>query len=441
MRMFLEQQVRPGDPALERAYRSFEGNLADTCRVARAAGVPVVLSTVAVNLRSCGPFASPEAAELYRLGRDEARLGRDEEARRTLERARDLDTLRFRADTRTNAIVREVARREAGARLVDAEEEIARQSPHGVPGDETFLDHVHLSFRGNYQVSVALRRGGSRGPAGAVRRRATGAPPPSEEEVARRLVFTELDRYNIAETMQQRLREPPFTNQPDHDEHLSRFAGEMVALRARGDAGGVDAAVAEYERALASPRPHWSLRERYAGIQRRLRNPAAAVAQLEVLTLEFPQQPGFQILLSRALRDGGRLAEARQALQKVIDYQPDAPATLLELAQLELAQGRAAEAAQAARQAVALDPRDANALMTLAASLCPRGQCGPAERAEAILLLTRALETAPESDVVRRASRRSGRARPAPAEPSGKGNGGRCPGQRPPSLNAGEQAI
>jgi len=177
----------------------------------------------------------------------------------------------------------------------------------------------------------------------------------------------------------------------------------MAALRARGDAGGVDAAVAEYERALAAPGPHWSLRERYAGIQRRLRNPAAAVAQLEVLTRELPQQPGFQILLSRALRDGGRLGEARRALQKVIDYQPDAPATLLELAQLELAQGRAAEAAQAARQAVALDPRDANALLTLAASLCPRGQCGPVERAEATLLLTRALETAPESDVVRRA--------------------------------------
>jgi tetratricopeptide (TPR) repeat protein len=402
MRMFLERQVRPGDPALERTYRNFEGNLADTCRLARAAGVPVVLSTVAVNLRSCGPFASAEAAELYRLGRDEARLGRDAEARRTLERARDLDTLRFRADSRTNAIVREVAGLEAGARLVDAEAELARRSPHGVPGEEAFLDHVHLTFHGNYLVSAALFEAVREALPEQARRRATGAPPLPEEEVARRLVFTDLDRYNVAETMQQRLREPPFTNQPDHDEHLARFAGEMAALRARGDAGGVEAAVAEYERALAAPRPHWSLRERYAGIQRRLRNPAAAIAQLEVLTRELPQQPGFQLLLSRALRDGGRLGEARQSLQKVIDYQEDAPVTLVELAQLELAQGRPAEAAQAARRAVALDPRDANALNTLAASLCPRGRCGPAERAEATRLLERALEIAPESEAVRR---------------------------------------
>ena len=35
MEMFLEQQVRPSDPALERTYRNYEGNLADTCRLAR----------------------------------------------------------------------------------------------------------------------------------------------------------------------------------------------------------------------------------------------------------------------------------------------------------------------------------------------------------------------------------------------------------------------
>jgi hypothetical protein len=38
----------------------------------------------------------------------------------------------------------------------------------------------------------------------------------------------------------------------------------------------------------------------------------------------------------------------------------------------------------------------------LAASLCPRHQCAPKERSEAIGLLQRALEIAPESDAVRR---------------------------------------
>jgi len=295
-----------------------------------------------------------------------------------------------------------VARREAGVRLVDAEEALARQSPHGAPGDESFLDHVHLTFRGNYRLAVALLGAVREALPEPVRRRASGGPLPAEEEVARRLVFTELDRYNIAETMQQRLLEAPFTNQPDHAEQQKRFADEMAALRARGDAGGVDAAVAGYQQALAGGSSHWSLRERYAAIQRRLGHAAAAADQLEKLTKDFPQHPGFHFLLSRALRDAGRFGEARAALQKVLDYQPDAPVTLVELARLELAQGRAAEATQAARRAVALDPQDANGLNVLAASLCPRRQCGPKERTEAVELLTRALEIAPESDVVRR---------------------------------------
>jgi tetratricopeptide (TPR) repeat protein len=447
MEMFLEQQVRRGDPALERTYRNYEGNLADTCRLARAAGVPVVLSTVAVNLRSCGPFASLHAASLstadrgrwdalfaqavrlesgglwaeaadalqkavaidpehaetaYRLGRSEEHLGRDADARRHLELARDLDTLRFRADSRTNAIVREVARREGGVRLADAEEKLAAQSPQGAPGDETFLDHVHPTLHGNYLVGTALFEQVRRALPDGVRRHASGRPMPGEEDVARRLVFTELDRYRIAETMQQRLRDPPFTNQPDHAEHVKRFADEIARLRARGDSGAVDAAVREYEQALAGGQAHWSVRERYAVIQKRMGNAAAAAAQWEILTKQLPQYPTFQLQLSRALRDTGHFTEARAALQKVLDYQPDAPVTLIEVARLELAQGRLAEATLAARRAVSLDPRDANALSVLAASLCPRHQCAPQERAEAIGYLERALEIAPESDAVRR---------------------------------------
>ncbi len=447
MEMFLEQQVRRSDPALERTYQSYERNLDDTCRLARGAGVPIVLSTVAVNLRSCGPFASLHAASLsaadrsrwdalfgdavrleaegrwaeaadalqkaaeidpehaeafYRLGRCEARLGRDADARRHLELARDLDTLRFRADTRTNAIVREVARREGGVRLVDAEETLAAQSPQGAPGDEAFLDHVHLTFHGNYLLGAALLEQVREALPDGVRRHGSGRPTPGEEETARRIVYTELDRYRIAETMQQRLRDAPFPNQPDHAEHVKRFADDLARLRSRGDSGAVEAAVKEYERALAGERPHWSLRERYATIEKRVGNAAAAATQWEILTRQLPQYPAFQLQLSRALRDTGRFAEARTALQKVLDYQPDAPVTLVEVARLELVQGRVAEATQAARRAVSLDPRDANALTVLAASLCPRHQCAPKERAEAIGLLQRALDIAPESDAVRR---------------------------------------
>ena len=158
----------------------------------------------------------------------------------------------------------------------------------------------------------------------------------------------------------------------------------------------------EYEQALAGGRAHWSVRERYATIEKRIGNSAAAAGQWEILTKQLPQYPTFQLQLSRALRDTGRFVEARAALQKALDYQPDAPVTLVELARLELVQGRVAEATSAARRAVSLDPRDANALTVLAGEPVP----APPVRAKGAggghRLLRRALEIAPESDAVRR---------------------------------------
>ena len=89
---------------------------------------------------------------------------------RAVRLARDLDALRFRADSRINAIIREVAAEQeaAGVRLVDAEQSLAKSdlAVGGIPGDGLFYEHVHLTFDGNYllaraywtQVEAALPR-------------------------------------------------------------------------------------------------------------------------------------------------------------------------------------------------------------------------------------------------------------------------------------------
>ena len=414
--------------------------------MAARGGVPVVLSTVAVNLRSGAPFASengpalrdrarwqslhdegvrlqaegrcadsigrlaeafrldPEHADTaYRLGRCEIAAGQDAAARAHLATARDLDTLRFRADTRTNAIVRAVAGRSGGGvRLVDAEARLASLDPLGAPGSGLFLDHVHLTFHGNYALAVAVLEGARPLLPAWVRDRASGRPLLDEAGAARLLVYTDLDRYRVAETMRQRLRDAPFTGQSDHDEQLRRFEGEMAALRAAGDAGGVDAALAQYAEALARPGVHWSVRERHAAILQRLGRFEDAAREWRTLTALFPPYPAFHLQLARSLRDAGRLDEAQAALQPVLEFQPDAPAMRVEAARLALARGLRDDALADARRAVSLDPRDANGLSVLAASLCPRRECSAADRAEAVGLLRRALEVAPESEAVRR---------------------------------------
>jgi len=64
LEMFLDHQIRLSDDALSKTYDHFEGNLLDIQRIAQQNGIPLVLSTVGVNLKDCAPFASLHAADL-----------------------------------------------------------------------------------------------------------------------------------------------------------------------------------------------------------------------------------------------------------------------------------------------------------------------------------------------------------------------------------------
>jgi tetratricopeptide (TPR) repeat protein len=448
MEMFLDRPVSATDARLQRTYQLFERNLVDICRVGEGAGVPVVVSTVGVNMRSSAPFGSvhgrslsadelrrfdeaygegkrfehearwSEAADRfsramaiddgyaelqYRLGRCEWSLGRYDDARGRYHRALDLDALRFRADERINGIIRDVAGREHahGVRLADGEARLAGQAPHGVPGEETFLDHVHLTFGGNYRLSLVLLESIREALPERVRSRASGRPILTEGECEDRLVYTDLDRYRIAETMLQRLQQPPFTGQMDHAEQIERYSREMAALRAAGEAAGPAVPVRQYEEALSRDHPRWEVRERYAVIEGRLGNKAVAEREWRRLAEEFPLYPSFRMQLARTLRDVGRYAEAEDALRQVLQYQPESSLVLTEMARLALSQGRAREAISRARRAVELDPADANAHYVLATTLCQE-PCRAEDRGEAIDQLNQALGRAPDSEPVKR---------------------------------------
>lgn len=162
-------------------------NLARIVDIARSAGAGVILVTPASNLRHSSPFKSEHRAalaadELARwdeffdsaqreldAGRlDEAltagdaaaaiddrhaelhyvrgsvlyALERFAEARVAFERARDEDVCPLRALGEVPGIVADVAaQREVP--LVDFAATVDGTAPHGIPGDETFFDHVH----------------------------------------------------------------------------------------------------------------------------------------------------------------------------------------------------------------------------------------------------------------------------------------------------------
>ena len=64
LEMFSGNEVAADDPRLAAVYDNFRQNLADICGIARRAGAGVILSTVAVNLKDCPPFASQHRSNL-----------------------------------------------------------------------------------------------------------------------------------------------------------------------------------------------------------------------------------------------------------------------------------------------------------------------------------------------------------------------------------------
>src|SRR5436190_7019926 len=280
---------------MRRVYDHFQQNLTDIIAMGRSAGVGVVVSTVPVNLKDCAPFASSHQPalnptqiaqwrEAYALGNraqesgrlrdalrayDEAgriddtvaelhfqrgvcalNLGETNNARRDFQRARDLDTLRFRCDRRLNEIIRATAAR-SKATLADAENVFAEQGA-GIPGGELFYEHVHPTWEGNYLLAreLADRMSGLL-PASVTNHASASKSWPTSAECAHVLGWTDRDRHAALSLIYGRLQDPPFTHQLEHAVQLKRLAAQLEQLSPALQPAGLAAARKMVEDAVA----------------------------------------------------------------------------------------------------------------------------------------------------------------------------------------------
>jgi tetratricopeptide (TPR) repeat protein len=373
MEMFVKSRVRLGDERLERVYRHYETNLEEIIEAGRESHAPVIACTVASNLRSA-PFGSApplglsesaarqwqnlfeegvqaeeagdvstaidryeQANELFdgsaelhfRLARLVLSHQRPEDARKHFLKARELDTLRFRADSRLNEIVRKVVARknDAGVHLVDIEEAFASQAADGIPGDEYFFEHVHLTFAGNY----AIARSVFEETAPLLREKyAMGEPveAPSEEECKKRLGYTDWNEWNSFSAVALLFDAPPFDSQIGAEERTKEVRQRIEQLEERLAAGGAAEAIEAYRHALTL-------------------SPDDAQLHMDV----------GQLLMSH-----GAFPQATRHFQEVQQALPHHPSPHIMLAHAYGAQGQAKEAFSHCARALAIDPESAQAI-------------------------------------------------------------------------------
>jgi tetratricopeptide (TPR) repeat protein len=418
-----KEPIRREDRRIERVLEHFQVNLEGILEAGERAGTPIVLSTVACNLKDCSPFASAHRAGLtaaeqaewdqayqggmkaeaagkfeealnqyqaaarvddrfaelqFRRGTCSCAVGRTNEARQYFQQARDEDALQFRAETRLNEAIRAAAKAHAGrgVRLVDAEELVGRGSPSGVPGEESFYEHVHLTGAGNYTVARATAEAAAeclvaRNRSGTA---TNGGGWLSQDECEQRLGLTDWSRLQTLELVQEMLQDPPFTSQSIHANQSEKLRRELKRLRHAADAGALAASVRRVEQA-ASRRPNDAELMRILGpMLEAAGDLGGAERQWRGVIERLPQAAIPYVNLGRVLSREARNEEAARAFGAALERNADTYEAHMELGVLWLRQGRAGEAIPHLRAWVRAQPDSVAGRWQLGRALADTGR-------------------------------------------------------------------
>jgi tetratricopeptide (TPR) repeat protein len=372
LEMFLKKQIRVNDEQLETVYQHFKSNLQDIIRVGRDHGAKIIICTVGSNLKDNPPFASlhrlnlsdaekkswdelynqavtfeadknySEAIEQYlaaskidtcyadlqfRLGRCYWALGDYASAKQRYINACELDTLRFRADSQINEIIRSVvtSQAEKGVYLADAVSTFEANSPNGIAGNELFYEHVHLNFKGNYLLArTVFEQAQKLLDQRITNHKADDSSPLTEAECAQRLAYTQWDQYVIADEVLKRfIVKPPFTNQLYHEEQVEMMEQQCKALKADLTPEALEKSAAQYRQAIQDAPQDLYMRWKYGRLLAEdLKDYRAAAEQFQFVQRNIPHSYVMYNTLGSIYRITGNIDAAVYNYNKAIQIKP-----------------------------------------------------------------------------------------------------------------------
>jgi len=395
MSMFVKYKIDGLDPRLRIVYENFGRNLEDIIAAGQKSGAKIVVSTVAVNLKDCPPFASLHRPDLsgsqsndwqrlfdagaiaqqsgdfrqaaaeydqaegidgnfaelrFRRGQCALALNDAVAAQQEFVAARDLDALRFRCDSPLNGIIRRQAN--DTVRLADGERALAAASPDQIPGANLFYEHVHLTFQGNYVLARAIAEKVENVLALPA---VTGWPELAACE--QRLGHTPRDVQLALSIMLGRVSDPPFTFQANHQEQLRRLSDISRGLPPPNSPVALREAQSAAEAALARWPGDAELWEQLGEIKARAGQYDGAIAAVEhSLDLVPSRGPECWLLYGTLLAQEGKYADAIRAFKRVSPFYSRADWAGDNLALCLEKLGRREEAVAEMKRVLALKP-------------------------------------------------------------------------------------
>lgn len=155
-RMAQNQYIGLDSDIYKKGIEQFRGNMRDILEMAKKQNVPVILSTLACNLKDQYPFVSinekgfPPADKVFIQAKESLAKNDRKTADSLFRYAKDLDALRFRAPSEINKIIISLGK-EFSFAVVNIDSVFDAISPDHITGENIMTDHLHPTLKG-YQI-------------------------------------------------------------------------------------------------------------------------------------------------------------------------------------------------------------------------------------------------------------------------------------------------
>lgn len=366
LELFSSRQIGPGDPRLASVHENFQANLDDIVRLGTLSGARVLLGTMAVNLVDCAPFGStiamqtndsrftawqqaastarasddhgtlaeaigawqkvttlwPDDAESrFRLGIARLNSGDMKGARADLEMARDLDTIRLRADSELNQRIRKTAQTHGAerVRLVDADRELHGEDAERPPGVDLFWEHVHLRPEGNYRLARLFAENIAAWMADEQQSAEWLALQPCLERIGWN-PFAAVRLWGQIRSLTER---PPFTRQSNAELRSQFLDDRIVEANRAARPANRDSSVSRIQTVVSQHPGDWHLREQLARLLQSGRRWKEAAAEWRQVVDLAPGHVVGWFQLGESLSASGDKVGAQQAYERALEIRPD----------------------------------------------------------------------------------------------------------------------
>ncbi len=242
--------------------------------------------------------------------------------------------------------------------LFDAVTALATNTAMGVLGDETFYEHVHFNFDGNYRLARAWAETVEKFLPESVRR-GTKREWPSQALCEQRLGLTDWDRYNVTTELAGRRQRPPLDSLPNNGQLLSVLLAQSTQLKHRMQSvTNRNEARDVYVAALRLWADDYSIRANFAEFLQDIGESKTAVEQWQQIRERFPQAYAPCYQLGRLAADRSQFDRAKQLLEKTVAMQPGFAPGWFDLGSVQAATSNYDLAITAFEEALQFDPKN-----------------------------------------------------------------------------------